>query len=67
MVLQFLKIMISASHGRQIPSIMQRWQNHFLNINNWIVNNAEERKIKYVIHTGDIVDDVDMTYEWEKC
>lgn len=43
----------------------EEWQNHFLNINNWIVNNAEERKIKYVIHTGDIVDDVDMTYEWE--
>ena len=44
---------------------VEEWQNHFLNINNWIVNNAEERKIKYVIHTGDIVDDVDMTYEWE--
>ncbi|MFR2926650.1 MAG: metallophosphoesterase, partial [Eubacterium sp.] len=43
----------------------EEWQNHFLNINNWIVNNADERKIKYVIHTGDIVDDVDMTYEWE--
>lgn len=43
----------------------EEWQNHFVNMNNWIVDNAEERKIKYVIHTGDIVDDVDMTYQWE--
>lgn len=43
----------------------EEWQHHFTNINNWIVNNADKRKIKYVIHTGDIVDDVDMTYEWE--
>ena len=43
----------------------EEWQHHFTNINNWIVNNKDERKIKYVIHTGDIVDDVDMTYEWK--
>lgn len=43
----------------------EEWQHHFTNINNWIVNNKDERKIKYAIHTGDIVDDVDMTYEWE--
>lgn len=43
----------------------EEWQHHFTNMNNWIVNNADERKIKYVMHTGDIVDDVDMTYEWE--
>ena len=43
----------------------EEWQHHFTNINNWIVNNKDERKIKYVIHTGDIVADVDMTYEWE--
>lgn len=43
----------------------EEWQHHFTNINNWIINNKDERKIKYVIHTGDIVDDVDMTYEWE--
>lgn len=29
------------------------------------MDNADERKIKYVIHTGDIVDDVDMIYQWE--
>lgn len=43
----------------------EQWQYHFLNMNNYIVDNAEDLKIKYVIHTGDIVDDWDMIYEWE--
>ena len=43
----------------------EEWQYHFLNMNNWIVDNADEMKIKYVIHTGDIVDDHDMIYQWE--
>lgn len=43
----------------------EEWQYHFLNMNQWIVDNAEEMKIKYVIHTGDIVDDHDMIYQWE--
>lgn len=43
----------------------EEWPGHYDNINNWIVDNADERKIKYVIHTGDIVDDVDMIYQWE--
>ncbi len=43
----------------------EEWQHHFLNMNQWIVDNAEEMKIKYTIHTGDIVDDCDMIYEWE--
>ncbi|MGN0320647.1 MAG: metallophosphoesterase, partial [Lachnospira sp.] len=43
----------------------EEWPDHYDNINNWIVENADELKIKYVIHTGDIVDDVDMIYEWE--
>ena len=43
----------------------EEYQYHFLNMNQWIVDNAEEKKIKYVIHTGDIVDDYDMIYEWE--
>lgn len=37
---------------------------HYDNMNQWIVDNAEEWKIRYVLHTGDIVDDVDMTGEW---
>lgn len=43
----------------------EEWQSHFLNINNWIVNNADDLGIKYVMHTGDIVDDYDMIYQWE--
>lgn len=43
----------------------EQWQYHFLNMNNYIVDNAEELGIKYVIHTGDIVDDWDIVYEWE--
>lgn len=37
---------------------------HYDNINQWIVDHAQEWKIRYVLHTGDIVDDVDMTGEW---
>lgn len=37
---------------------------HYDNVNKWIADNAEDWKIKYVLHTGDIVDDVDMTGEW---
>ena len=43
----------------------EEWQHHFINMNNWIVNNKDTMNIKYVIHTGDIVDDVDMIYQWE--
>lgn len=38
---------------------------HYLNMNNWIVDNKDKLNIRYVIHTGDIVDDFDMPYEWE--
>lgn len=43
----------------------EQWQHHYLNMNHWICDNAEEQKIKYVIHTGDIVDDYDMLYQWD--
>lgn len=29
-------------------------------MNQWIVDNADRLNIRYVMHTGDIVDDVDM-------
>ena len=38
---------------------------HYEQMNQWIVDNAEEWKIRYVFHTGDIVDDCDMLGEWE--
>lgn len=37
---------------------------HYDHMNQWVVDNAADWKIKYVFHTGDIVDDVDMTGEW---
>ncbi len=37
---------------------------HYDQMNQWIVDNREKLDIRYVIHTGDIVDDVDMTGEW---
>ena len=44
---------------------VQKYQEHFLHMNQWIVDNQEEWKIKYMIHTGDIVDDWDTMYQWE--
>jgi len=44
---------------------VQRYQENFLHMNQWIVDNAEEWKIKYILHTGDIVDDWDAMYQWE--
>lgn len=38
---------------------------HYDNMNKWIVDNKDDWKIKYVIHTGDIVDDYYMDYEWQ--
>ncbi|QGQ98746.1 hypothetical protein EHS13_29645 [Paenibacillus psychroresistens] len=38
----------------------------FQDIVKWIADNKEKNKIKYVIHTGDIVDDADQQYEWDE-
>ena len=45
---------------------VQRYDYHFDNMANWLVNNAEEWKIKYLMHTGDIVDDWDHPWEWAR-
>lgn len=34
-------------------------------MNRWIANNSGERKISYVIHTGDIVNEPDLVYQWD--
>ncbi|MBQ3216020.1 MAG: metallophosphoesterase, partial [Oscillospiraceae bacterium] len=44
---------------------VQRYNHHYMNMNQWIVDNREEWKISYVLHTGDIVDDWDAIYQWE--
>ena len=38
---------------------------HYTNMNQWIVDHADDWKIRYVFHTGDIVDDCDMLGEWK--
>nr|WP_319488653.1 lamin tail domain-containing protein [uncultured Caproiciproducens sp.] len=37
---------------------------HYDQMNQWIVDNRKNLDIRYVMHTGDLVDDVDMTGEW---
>lgn len=37
----------------------------YLEMNQWLVNSAEDWKIEYIIHTGDLINDIDMLYEWE--
>lgn len=37
----------------------ERYHDHFLNEVNWIIENKDELNIKYVAHTGDIVDEWD--------
>ena len=34
-------------------------------MNQWIVDNKKDWKIKYVLHTGDITDDFDMESQWK--
>ena len=38
---------------------------HYKNMNQWIVDNKKDWKIKYVLHTGDITDDYDMESQWK--
>ena len=42
----------------------ESWQYHNENMNQWIVDNKDEFKIKYVMHTGDIVDEYNIDYQW---
>ena len=43
---------------------VQRYDYHFDNMARWLAENAEEWKIKYLMHTGDVVDDWDHRYQW---
>lgn len=43
----------------------EEWPQHFMNMNRWLVDNADKWRIEYLIHTGDIIDDCDMIYQWE--
>ncbi|QVY61280.1 S-layer homology domain-containing protein [Cytobacillus gottheilii] len=43
----------------------QSYPNNFELMNNHIVANKDRKDIRYVIHTGDLIDDIDETYQWE--
>lgn len=43
----------------------KKWPAQYRQMNRFIANNAEALKIKYLIHTGDLVEDHDLTYQWE--
>ena len=44
----------------------EKWPHHYDNILTWLVDKQEELKIKYVMHTGDICDNYDMEWEWQR-
>lgn len=44
----------------------ETYHNHFPAQNQWIVDNKDKLKVRYTIHTGDIVDEWDMDYQWEQ-
>ncbi|WP_261303963.1 S-layer homology domain-containing protein [Paenibacillus andongensis] len=44
-------------YSKSYPHIYQK-------IVKWIADHKEDNKIKYVIHTGDIVDNADQEYQW---
>lgn len=37
----------------------------YSNNTQWVVDNQEAMNIRYIIHTGDIVDDANQAYQWE--
>lgn len=43
----------------------ESWPHHYLEQNQWLVDNAKEWDIRYTIHTGDIVDEWDMDDQWQ--
>lgn len=38
---------------------------HQLDIHNWLLANKDRMKIKYLFHTGDVVDDESITNQWQ--
>lgn len=44
----------------------ESYPNIYEKIVDWIAENKEKNKIKYVIHTGDIVDEADKEIQWQR-
>ncbi|BCN30619.1 metallophosphoesterase [Anaeromicropila herbilytica] len=43
----------------------ETWNDSFDTMNRWIVSQMNQQKIKYAIHTGDLVDEFEQSYQWE--
>lgn len=43
----------------------ESWPETFTTMNQWIVSEKENQKIKYAIHTGDLVDEFEQDYQWQ--
>jgi hypothetical protein len=43
----------------------ESWPETFTTMNQWIVSEKDKQKIKYAIHTGDLVDEFEQDYQWQ--
>jgi len=43
----------------------ESWPHHYVQQNQWIIDNAKDWDIRYTMHTGDIVDEWDMDDQWQ--
>lgn len=46
------------------PDIIGKYE-HQLNIHDWLIANRPRMNIQYLLHDGDIIDDVDMISQWK--
>ncbi|WNQ11455.1 metallophosphoesterase [Paenibacillus aurantius] len=44
----------------------QSYPENFRLLNDHIAANKDRMDIRYVVHTGDLIDDIDETYQWER-
>jgi hypothetical protein len=44
----------------------ETYHDHFPAQNKWIVDNRDKLNIRYTMHTGDIIDEWDMDYQWKQ-
>ncbi|QDT70860.1 family 16 glycoside hydrolase [Lacipirellula limnantheis] len=56
--------MIVALPDTQVYAMHPKWNHHFHNQTQWIVDNAERLNIKYVLHEGDITNN-NVPEQWE--
>ena len=43
---------------------VENWPYHFTQQNQWLVDIADEWKVRYTIHTGDLVDEYELNDQW---